>query len=158
MLNLKGISKTELARKLAVAIAVAIALVSVAVIANLGKQSSGLTIGGDEFSIEIASSPSQRSLGLSGRESLGTKDGLLFVFQKDGMHEFWMKDMKFSIDMIWLDSNGVIVHIEPSVSPSTFPELFSSQSPARYVLEVNAGVAEQYHLQLGDNLDIDSVL
>lgn len=78
---------------------------------------------------------------------------MLFVFEEDGYHAFWMKDMKFSIDMIWLDESMAIVHIERNVSPSSYPNTYKSPEPARYVLEVQAGTADRLNLQANDKAE-----
>ncbi len=91
--------------------------------------------------VEIASSPQAREHGLSGRTGLGAGKGLLFIFENDGNWGIWMKGMTFSIDIIWVDSAGRVVTVQPSVSPDTYPKVFYPSLPARYVLEVPAGFA-----------------
>ena len=75
---------------------------------------------------------------------------MLFVFPADGRHSFWMKDMLFSIDMLWLDANGRVVHVEKGVSPATFPQTFTPSSPSRYVLEVPSGFCDAHGIEVGD--------
>lgn len=89
--------------------------------------------------IEIADTPELRALGLSGRDALPGGEGVLFVFDHPDLWGFWMKDMKFSIDIVWMDENFSIVHVERAVSPLTYPKIFYPTAKARYVLEVNAG-------------------
>lgn len=104
---------------------------------------------------EIVSTPLAQMQGLSGRSSIDEHKGMLFVFNQDGNYSFWMKDMLFSIDMIWLDSDGVIVHIEHNISPDTYPESFSSPMPAKMVLEIQAGIAKKSQLKIGDQLSFE---
>ena len=59
----------------------------------------------------VADTPEARQQGLSGRAGLGESEGMLFVFPKDGEYAFWMKDMRFSIDILWLSGNGTIVYM-----------------------------------------------
>lgn len=93
-----------------------------------------------------------REKGLSGRVSLPTEEVMLFVFPEPGLHCFWMKDMQFPIDMIWLDSKKEVIKIESAVQPSTYPERFCPDQPARYVVEVNAGQAQRAGVTVGTRL------
>ena len=94
------------------------------------------------FTVSIADTGESRRTGLSGSPPLPALYGLLFVFDRDGRHAIWMKDMLFSLDIIWINCDGVVVHIEKKVSPDTYPRAFFPPVPARYVLEVSAGNSE----------------
>lgn len=100
--------------------------------------------------VEIADSPSERERGLSGKEGLAEDEGMLFVFEEDGRPAFWMKDMLFAIDIVWISRDGAIVHIEENVAPETYPASFAPRSEARYVVELPAGYASKYTVRLGD--------
>jgi len=76
-------------------------------------------------------------------------EGMLFVFSKPIEPAFWMKNMFFPIDIIWIDSTRTVVGITKKISPSTFPETFYPPSPVKYVLEVNAGQAEANNIVEG---------
>ena len=106
-------------------------------------------IGNAEIIAEVAQSDEKRALGLSGRQSLEKGKGVLFVFPNDRMYGIWMKDMKFPIDIIWLDSAKQIIHIEKNVQPESYPETFRPGSPARYVLEIPAGTSEESGITIG---------
>lgn len=95
-----------------------------------------LRIGEHELQVEAADTDAERTLGLSGRNELSEDRGLLFVFPTSGNHGIWMKDMNFPIDIIWLDEDKKVVHIEREVRPETFPYVFYPKAPAKYVLEV----------------------
>ncbi|OHA92045.1 MAG: hypothetical protein A3J09_00920 [Candidatus Zambryskibacteria bacterium RIFCSPLOWO2_02_FULL_51_21] len=95
------------------------------------------TIGG--LVLEIANTDAERTQGLSGRASLPAGTGLLFVFESPGKYGFWMKDMNFPIDIVWLGDGMLPVGIEKNVSPDSYPQVFYPPVPVRYVLEVNAG-------------------
>ena len=111
-----------------------------------------LTINGNKITIEIAKSSQKKSEGLCCRDSLPDDHGMLFVYDQPGDYRFWMKDTKIPLDMIWIDSNKKIVHIEEDVQPSSFPESFGSNDPAQYVLEINAGFVKKYQIQKRDNV------
>lgn len=102
------------------------------------------------IAVELVSDAELQEKGLSDREKLEENTGMLFVFKNSGVHSFWMKDMKFNIDMIWLDEAGKIIFIKKNVSPDSFPETFSSNKDAQYVLEVTAGFSEKNNLQEGN--------
>ncbi len=102
------------------------------------------------FKTTVAHNEELREKGLGGRESLAKDEAMLFVFDYDNLWSFWMKDMKFPIDMIWLDADQKVVHFESNVSPDTYPQSFRPTSLARYVLEVKAGMVQEMQLELGD--------
>ncbi len=106
--------------------------------------------------VEVADTQASRELGLSGREKIGDDEGLLFVFDEPGRYGFWMKDMKFSLDMVWINQNGVVVDIERNVTPESYKQkkTYINQSEAAYVLEINAGLAEKFGLYLGSKVKI----
>ena len=92
------------------------------------------------FKLEIADTNEERSTGLMNHESLQEDAGMWFVFDKDDKHLFWMKDMKFPIDIIWIDSNYNVVDIKRDARPCKDDcEIYSPSKEVRYVLEVNAG-------------------
>jgi len=113
-----------------------------------------LIIGGVEIDLLVAESTSERSAGLSNRESLHETSGMLFIFPEEGNYGFWMKDMKFSIDIIWINEAGKIVYIEEDVSPKTYPEVFNSTDSALYVLELNSGYVGKNGVKVGDLLSL----
>ena len=92
----------------------------------------------------IASTSAHVELGLSGRASLPKDAGMLFVFPKTSTYGFWMKDMKFPIDIVWIGENKSVVGITPKISPDTYPKIYYPPSDIRYVLELNSGGAAEY--------------
>ncbi len=111
----------------------------------------------DDFSItaEVAISDEERQLGLMFREKLNPDQGMIFVFKDEDFHFIWMKNMKISIDILWLDKEKRIVHIERNVPPCKKPPCasYSSKIPAMYVLEIKAGMADKSQLKLYDKLE-----
>ena len=105
---------------------------------------------GQTIRVSIANTEASRELGLGGRTGLAPDEGMLFVFPEDGIYAFWMKDMLFSIDMIWLADDGTVLYMAQNVSPDTYPKDFVPTSPARYVLELPAGYAKAYTVRIGD--------
>ncbi len=91
----------------------------------------------------IADNDVTQEKGLGGFKALGDKEGMLFVFETPEVQGFWMKDTLIPLDMIWIDENKNVVGVSANILPSTFPEIFYSPSPVKYVLEINAGSAKK---------------
>lgn len=104
--------------------------------------------------VEVANTHASRELGLSGRPIMRNDEGMLFVFEKPGRYGFWMKDMDFPLDMVWINQNGIVVWIERNVTPESYKEkkTYINQSEASYVLEINANMAEKFGLYLGSKV------
>ena len=108
-------------------------------------------VGKARWQVEIANNEWSRAKGLSGREFLALDTGLLFIFNWPSRHTFWMRDMKFSLDMIWI-RDGKVIDITKNASPLKLTDfkVYSPVEPANMVLEVNAGQADQYGIKTGD--------
>lgn len=110
-------------------------------------------IGGHVFKVDVADEPSERYQGLSDREKLEKDSGMLFIFEKPDFYGFWMQDMRFSIDIIWIKGDRVI-GISENLAPTSFPKLFYPPEPADYVLEISAGEARTRGLRAGDTVQL----
>ncbi|MCC4771829.1 hypothetical protein FXV91_17150 [Methanosarcina sp. DH2] len=111
------------------------------------------------FSVEIAATQFQRQYGLMDREYLDPDRGMLFVFEKEGNHYFWMKNTLIPLDIIWINSSQDIVYIERNAQPCT-PDFCPSIDPgknASYVLEINGGLSDKYGINVGDKVNISYV-
>lgn len=117
-------------------------------------QKATLNLPEKEISLIVADTDETRTRGLSGKRSLPRDSAMLFVFPELGEHGIWMKDMNFSIDIIWLDQEKKIVHIEERISPETYPEIFYSKKKAMYVIETIAGFVAKNGLKIGQILEI----
>lgn len=85
-------------------------------------------------------------------------EGMLFVYDGPSRQGFWMKDMKFPIDIIWLNGTGSIVHIEENLTPCISSLICPSYSPdkeAQYVLETVTGFSRRHQLEIGTDVDIE---
>lgn len=102
-----------------------------------------------ELSVEIARTPEELELGLGNRDSLCPKCGMLFVFDDDNRRAFWMKGMKFPIDIIWMRA-GEVVFVEQNVDFSDQNKIYYPTEKADSVLEVNAGTCETYDIRKGN--------
>ena len=107
-------------------------------------------LAGETIRVTVADSPEEREVGLSGREGLARDEGMLFIFPEDRKYAFWMKDMSFSLDILWLSAEGVVVDMQQGISPDTYPATFTPRTKARYVLELPAGWVKEYNVRVGD--------
>lgn len=112
---------------------------------------AGLRIKENCLAMEVADTNQARIKGLSDRDGLPANSGMLFVFESAEEQCFWMKDMRFDLDIIWTNVGKQIVKIEPDVSPDTYPEIFCGDDTL-YVLEFDAGFAVKHGLKVGDEL------
>jgi uncharacterized membrane protein (UPF0127 family) len=114
-----------------------------------------ITVGSTTVSLDVADTEALREQGLSGRASLSPGHGMLFVFDKVGSWGIWMKDMLFSIDIIWLNKEGAVVGIKEHATPQSYPEVFYPVTPtAAYVLEVPAGFVQEHGLAQGSKINV----
>lgn len=113
------------------------------------EQLSTMRIGATLVSVSVADTPAERIVGLSGTTALPADTVKLFVFESEGPQPIWMKDMRYAIDIMWVDSAGLVVHTETAVSPDTFPQTFASPVPARYVIEAESGFVTTYNVTVG---------
>jgi len=113
-----------------------------------------LTVGSQTFEVGIADSAISRAQGLSGKPFLGENEGLFFIFSSPGNNGFWMKDMNFPIDIVWING-GKVIGFSENLQPQPGKSIFSL--PVYYppgavdrVLEINAGAVAKYGLREGD--------
>lgn len=118
-------------------------------------KSTKVTCGNNQFKTYIANNDSDRERGLSVFNKLKDNEAMIFVFDTPSKYEFWMKNMKFSIDIVWLDQNKHIIDIIKDISADTYPEMFAPSKEALYVLELKAGIAEKNKIKIGDSCDFD---
>jgi len=103
---------------------------------------------------ERVATQASRELGLSGRKSLPEGNGMLFDFGIPGKYGFWMKDMLFPIDIIWLSESGIVVDIVENATPEEYPATYINEAPATYALELPANSARAHGLYLGTKVTI----
>lgn len=105
--------------------------------------------------VELVRTHEDMQRGLQGREALADGHGMLFIFSEDDLQSFWMKDMKFPIDMLWIDSKLQIVTIAANRLPcvKTPCEVYAPSKNARYVLELPANYAAAHQFNEGDTVE-----
>ncbi len=105
---------------------------------------------------EVAETDDQRHKGLMFRERLPENEGMIFVFDDEAYHSFWMKNTLISLDMIWADKNLNIVHIAQAVPCKTEDcPRYTPEEKGNYVIEVNAGFTQQHGIKVGDKVNFD---
>lgn len=106
---------------------------------------------------ETAQTPQERAQGLMHRRRLEADRGMLFIFEQEDRHTFWMRNMRFSLDFIWLDRDNRVVDIHTDIPPcrEEICPVIAPARPAARVLEVNAGSVERSGVRIGDACSAD---
>lgn len=115
---------------------------------------------GERFSVEIADDGAERQRGLMFRERMDADDGMLFLFEQQEAQAFWMKNTKIPLDILYFDQSWTLVGWSLSTPPCSLGDQcpsYPSQAPARYVLELNAGISERLGVKLGDKLEVRGI-
>ncbi|OIP78845.1 MAG: hypothetical protein AUK17_01590 [Parcubacteria group bacterium CG2_30_44_18] len=109
------------------------------------------------FQVELAATPQERAQGLMYRNFLAADAGMLFVFQQEGEYPFWMKNTKIPLDMIWINKDREVVLVAKNVRPCEADSCFNimPDGDALYVLEINAGLADNIGIKQGDRFDFE---
>ena len=106
--------------------------------------------------VEVVSKQADMERGLMYRTGLGKDKGMLFEFADDGVYSFWMKNMHFSLDILWIGRDGKIVYIGPNIPACASDPcpVYTPTESARYVLELNSGYTASHHWAAGDLLSL----
>ncbi|MBI2405710.1 DUF192 domain-containing protein [Candidatus Microgenomates bacterium] len=118
-----------------------------------------MKVGDTTLTVEIADTPEAHEKGLSGKDSLGESEGMLFVMTADTTPSFWMRDMRFAVDILWINDGKVTQMTESAPVPSPGASLdalprYTSSVPIDYVLEVNAGWARAHNITVGTPVEL----
>ena len=108
------------------------------------------------FDIEIADTAQEREIGLMNREFLALDSGMLFVFEKEDVYNFWMKNTLIPLDIIWINKDNRISFIKENASPckTDICETFGPNEKSIYILEINGGLVKKMGLGVGDLIKI----
>lgn len=129
--------------------------------AKSSYQQTNVTVNGIKLVADVAETNEQRSKGLTVKDALNENEAMLFVFETSQKYPFWMPpEMKFPIDIIWLDSNKTVVHIEANlqpcdISPPVSCPNYVPKEKAQYVLETVAGFAQRYNVTDGTQVEFN---
>ncbi|MAH21483.1 MAG: hypothetical protein CMO12_01570 [Thaumarchaeota archaeon] len=148
-------------RKISLSLVVAIVLITILFLLSKSFESTRITtesqiiINGKIITVEIADDPDERKRGLMFREFLPPDHGMIFVFDREDIYSFWMMNVEFSLDIIWISNDGTVVHIERSVPTCSWNcPSYAPTAPAKYVLEIESGFAEDINLRKGSFAEI----
>jgi uncharacterized membrane protein (UPF0127 family) len=119
-------------------------------------QYSSIIIKDKKVRAEIADNEATRMKGLSGREELGADEGMLFVFEKSDIYPFWMKEMKFAIDIIWIKDKKIVDIVKYAQPPTADGKTitYTPRAEADLVLEMMAGFCTENNVKIGDEIII----
>lgn len=116
-----------------------------------------VTVRDATFTVDVAVTPNEKEVGLGFRKSLGDDRGMLFVYDHKERYPFWMRAMRFPIDIVWIDDR-TIVDISKNVPVSDKPveqlPLYHPMVSVDKVLEINAGLSDAYGISIGDSVKI----
>lgn len=142
------------------AIVVLFAVVLIITLLVTGKKITTAQINNQTFKVEVAKTDKERQMGLSGKNNLSKDQGMLFVFDNPDYYSFWMKEMKFPIDIIYLNGDKVVTVIESAQPPTSSNEnltIYQPEEKADRVLEVNAGTAQKHKITIGSVVKIKNL-
>ena len=125
-----------------------------------GYRQVNVIVNGVVLVADIAATDEQRTKGLSVKDSLADNEAMLFVLDNEGEHTFWMKNMKFPIDIIWIDTDKTVVHIEHNLQPCSselFCPTYKPNDESLYVLETVGGFAERHDIVKGTIVEIELI-
>ncbi len=111
---------------------------------------------GHDFDALLADSPLKQAIGLMYRNKIGDNEGMLFIFGRPSYYGIWMHNMRFPIDIIWIDEKKRVAHIVEGAEPCKSIlncKVYKPAKPASAVLEVNAGTAKRLGIKLGGTLE-----
>lgn len=126
----------------------------------ISKKGTQVLLNGQTFKVDVAKTDSQLQVGLSNRKQIGENQGMLFLFETPSYYSFWMKEMKFPIDIIYINGDKVTTVIENAKPPSSSSEqliIYEPQDKSDKVLEINAGLARKYNIKKDTIVKIENL-
>jgi len=105
------------------------------------------------FDVELAVTPEEQTRGLMFRKTMDDHAGMFFIFDREEVRHFWMRNTLIPLDMIFIGNNFLIVDIHKSAKPLD-ETMISSRKPARYVLEINTGKTEKCRIKMGTKVKL----
>ncbi len=122
-------------------------------------QESGaqVSLDGKRYALAVARTDAEREKGLSGRATMAPNTGMIFEFDTPGVYCFWMQDMHFNIDMVWLDGASKVIKTQQNATPASYPAMFCPPTDATWVLELPANTISTRHIDVGDQLKLQNL-
>jgi uncharacterized membrane protein (UPF0127 family) len=103
------------------------------------------------FSVEIADTPDKRALGLMHRKNMPTDEGMLFIYDREQVVQFWMRNTHIPLDLIFYADDGIVKYIHRDAVPFSL-QAIGPEQPVRFVLEINAGLSDKLAIKVGDKI------
>ena len=144
-------------------IAIGVGIFIIVILAVLAWQFSAKSptakINNRSFKLYVAKSEKDKQVGLSKYKSLDNTKGMVFSFGKDNYYPFWMKEMKFPIDILYINDGKIVTIYKnvPTPKNTANPPIYNSTEPADTVLEVNAGISQKYNFKEGDKVSFSNI-
>ena len=144
-------------------IAIGIAILLIAAMAiwawQISVKSPTVKINNRTFKLFVAKTDKDRQIGLSKYKKIDSTQGMVFSFSKASYYPFWMKEMKFSIDIIYIKDGKIVTIYKnvPTPKDNSNPPVYNSTAPADTVLEVNAGLSQKYNFKEGDKVNFSNI-
>lgn len=113
-----------------------------------------VSLAGNILSVTVADTPQTRSQGLSDQAGLTDHEAMLFIHDQPEISCFWMKDMRFAIDILWFDASGTLIYEKLHADPASYPESYCPPVAATHVVEVRAGWAKAHGITHGAQLKL----
>lgn len=124
---------------------------------QMNDQQQVVRLHGNSYHVSIMKTADELERGLSGTDNLPNEHGMLFVFPTDNKWPIWMKDMKYPIDIVWLDKDTTVVYMVKNAQPESYPDTqFTPNKNARYVIELASGTIERTGITIGDYAGLPS--
>ncbi|OGH11095.1 MAG: hypothetical protein A2857_02975 [Candidatus Levybacteria bacterium RIFCSPHIGHO2_01_FULL_36_15] len=116
-------------------------------------------VNNNKIKLLLAKTPQEQMAGLSNKDKLDAESGMLFVFKQKDYVQFWMKNMKFAIDMIYISDNKIVDVFQNLKPPSDQKsiQIYRPREKANFVLQINAGLAQKYKIKPGDKITLKNI-
>lgn len=129
--------------------------------AGLFKKTAKVEVANHTFTAEVAKSDAEKEVGLSNRASIADDRGMVFLFDEPGIYSFWMKKMKFPIDILFIKDDKIVTIFKQVTPPPADTDvadnqlpIYTPQSEINRVLEINSGLVDKYGIKVGDTVKI----
>ncbi len=120
---------------------------------NFIKKTSEITINNQTITVDLAITPLDQQTGLSFKKNLAENKGMLFIYPDKQIRKFWMKDMNFPLDILWLSDDKIISIDKNLPAAGDLPKVtYSSPVPVNYVLEILGGTSDKFNFKSGDTV------
>lgn len=137
-----------------IAVIAIVAVLTVYFSIQLAKENNKVCFNNSCFNVEIAKTEAERAQGLMYQDYLAEYNGMLFIFQEEGIYSVWMKNTQIPLDIVWINKNKEVVYIKENAQPCAEQcPYMTPDKPAMYVLEINSGLSKSTGINVGKILE-----